>query len=94
MSHDDSARPPKLDSNAIRLLSSVFEDAWRCVQVQRLRSAADAGTDRDTLAKAILAAAKSGERNGEKLRDLALGLFVSDGLRRRLPQRTILEPCS
>ena len=91
MSHDDTARPPKLDSDAIRLLSAVFEEAWHCVQAQGLSQGPDVGADRDILTKAILDAAKSGERDGAKLRDMALALFVSDGLRRSRSQRTALE---
>jgi hypothetical protein len=71
-----SRLPPDsaFDPETIRLLTSAFEEAWRAIdRTSSIGPEVDA--TRDKLARLIIAAAQSGQRDPIKLRDDAIAFF-------------------
>lgn len=60
------------DSETLRLLSSVFEEAWVTTQSMLGTKPLDAGSLRSALAKRIMATANAGERDPTRLKLIAL----------------------
>ncbi len=60
------------DPETLRLLGSVFDEAWLATQAMLGTKPLDAGTLRSALAKRIMAAANAGERDPTRLKLIAL----------------------
>jgi hypothetical protein len=71
-----SRLPPDsvIDPKTIRLLTSVFEEAWRAIN-RTASVGPHADAMRDKLARIIIAAAQGGQRDPIKLRDDAIASF-------------------
>ena len=73
------------DPDAIRILTTAFDDAWQRVQNSGVRFDSDhqAEQARNTLAKYIIEQARQGERDEGRLRDGALLQYTESNLRNR-----------
>ena len=71
-----SRLPPDrgFDPETIRLLTSVFKEAWRAID-RTANVGVDAEAARDKLVRIIIASAQRGERNPVRLRDDAIVFF-------------------
>jgi hypothetical protein len=66
--------PEAFDPDTIQLLSGALDDAWRVVQTDKRAFRINGNTDgaRQTLAKHLVAMAKQGERDRQRLIEGAL----------------------
>jgi hypothetical protein len=62
-----SAEPVYFDLETVALLRETLDDAWSCLAPEQ-----QATTSRTVLAERILKSAAKGERNPERLREVAL----------------------
>jgi hypothetical protein len=71
-----SRLPPDsaFDLETIRLLTAVFEDAWRAI-TRDASIGPDTDAARDQLARIIIASAQRGQRDPIQLRDDAIAFF-------------------
>jgi hypothetical protein len=71
------------DPDAIRILTTAFDAAWRRLQNSGVGFESDHQSDqaRNTLAKYIIEQARQGERDERRLRDGALLQFTQSNLR-------------
>jgi hypothetical protein len=73
------------DPDAIRILTTAFENAWQRVQSSGVRFDSDHQSEqaRNALAKYIIEQARQGERDERRLRDGALLQYTQSILRNR-----------
>lgn len=65
--------PASYDPETLRLLTGAFEDAWRATQEMLGKKPLDETGIRCHLAKRIMRAADSGERDPRRLKLIAMG---------------------
>ena len=71
------------DPDAIRILTTAFDDPWQRLQNSGVRFGSDHQSEqaRNTLAKYIIEQARQGERDERRLRDGALLQYTRSNLR-------------
>ena len=79
------------DPETIRLLTTVFEDAWRSLVGEGIALGPHTDAVRDALARSILDAAVGGERDARRLRDGALA-HLARSLRPDAAPLSLSEP--
>lgn len=63
------------DAETLRVLTTVFEDAWQRLQSSGIATTEDCDLARERLARCIVELAKQGISDPHQLRDYALGEF-------------------
>ncbi len=79
-SHPDTSA---FDPESLRILTAAFEDAWQALQTAGTTFDFDGHAEqtRDILARCIIAMAKLGERDRNRLRDAALAHLAEENIR-------------